>query len=306
MLEKTHARIAREIAESLNLDSGDANLLESGSVKPDSFIPFPHHKGKDELILSNIFDARALFVENDDEAFVRLGEACHFLADKWTLRPRIDIKHLEWESEIESGSFENDEQFLEGLRKTSIPSKAKIFYEKLLAATTELTTAQDFMQTKPLITELIEAENGALLKEKQYLFLLMVCSSIDADEGALFKSRFIENEETKRRITNGSPEASGFIPFPLISHIAWITRESTRADTYSTPSIDLNVSLRLCLIASRYVLLRNEKTVLPSKIMQWNTLPGNWKKVVNEKRNQELPTSPPERGSYILNDKYAA
>ncbi len=124
MLEKTHARLVREIAERLSLDSGDANLLESGSVKPDSFIPFPHHKGKDDLILSNMFDSRALFLENDDEAFVKLGEVCHFLADKWTLRPRIDIKHLEWESEIESDSFENDERFLEGLRKTSIPSKA--------------------------------------------------------------------------------------------------------------------------------------------------------------------------------------
>jgi hypothetical protein len=258
MLEKTHARIAKEIAEKLKLDTNDANLLESGSVNPDSFIPFPHHKGKDELILSTMFDARALFLENDDEAFVKLGEACHFLADKWTLRPRVDIKHFEWESKIESCIFKNDVHFQIEIRESIIPSTAKTFYEKLLHATTELTTTQDSMPKKPLITDLIETENGALLEKKQYSFLKMVCPSIENKTTKLFE----------------------FIPFPLISHIAWITREGTRADTYSTPSIDLNVSLRLCLAASLYVLLRNEKTVLPSKIMQWNTIPRNWKEVV--------------------------
>jgi hypothetical protein len=281
MLEKTHARIAREIARRLNLDSGNVALLESGSVNPDSFIPFPHHKGRDDLILSNTFDARALFLENDDEAFIKLGEACHFLADKWTLRPRIDIKHFKWESEIESASFENDQQFLKELRKSPITSKAKIFYEKLLTAITELANIKDCMQTKPLITELIEVENAVLLAQKQAQFLLMVASSIDVNSAENFKSKLPHINKTALDFT-------GFIPFPLLSHIMWITREGTRASTYSTPSIDLNLSLRLCLLASYFVLQKDERNILNSSIIQWNKVPANWKKAVYEHGYQAL------------------
>ena len=77
MLGKTHARIAVAIAKKLNLRKEEGNLLEEGSIRPDSYVEFPHHRNKEDQILGSILDSRALFLNNDDEAFIKLGEACH-------------------------------------------------------------------------------------------------------------------------------------------------------------------------------------------------------------------------------------
>lgn len=61
MLERTHAKIAREIAKHFNLNKEESDLLESGCVRPDSFVAFPHHKEKDDLILADLIDARPFF-----------------------------------------------------------------------------------------------------------------------------------------------------------------------------------------------------------------------------------------------------
>jgi len=102
MLEKTHVRIAEAVATRLKLGKEEAELLKSGSTRPDYFEKFPHHKEKDVQTLKRIFDARAMFLKDDDEAFVKLGEALHYIADQWTLRPRTRDKHTKWEGQIET------------------------------------------------------------------------------------------------------------------------------------------------------------------------------------------------------------
>lgn len=69
---------------------------------------------------------RALFLSNDDEAFVKLGEACHFIADKWTLKPRIDIKHFQYESDIEACSFQDDNHFTQEINHRLFHPKPKL------------------------------------------------------------------------------------------------------------------------------------------------------------------------------------
>lgn len=108
MLGETHIRIAEEIGKRLKLTKAQTELLKQGSTRPDMFEDFPHHRGKTLLTLEKILDARALFLKGDDEAFVKLGEALHYTADRWTLRPRARDKHTAWEQEIEGQDIESD------------------------------------------------------------------------------------------------------------------------------------------------------------------------------------------------------
>lgn len=270
MLERTHVRIAQEITKKLCIDQEPGNLLESGSIRPDSYIEFPHHKEQENLILGDILDARALYLNNDDEAFVKLGEACHFIADKWTLRPRTDDKHFQWESKIETCEIQKDTQFAKELREAVIPSKAKEFYEKLLIAVEDLMTEQDFTQKKPAITELVEKQEERL-EIAQSLFLLHYCPR-------MMGWGIFGGLEVAQKL----PPRSELIPFPLVSHIAWITREGTGADTYSTPAIDLNISLRICMAACRFALSKSKDIFFQQRIMDWDDLPKNWREVLNK------------------------
>ena len=271
MLGKTHARIAVAIAKKLNLRKEEGNLLEEGSIRPDSYVEFPHHRNKEDQILGSILDSRALFLNNDDEAFIKLGESCHFIADKWTLKPRNDIEHSKYESSIEFYNFKDDDQFSQKIANSNIPSKAKVYYEKLHAATKELLSCKDFSLKKALITDLVEKEK---LDEKQSSFLFTYCDL------TVFALKFVYTLPTGVAFSDFLPPED-FMPFPLISHIAWVTRENTDAEEYSTPAIDLNISLRLCLVASHFVLSRND-IMLPQQILDWNNLSLNWDEIIKE------------------------
>ena len=280
MFEKTHARIAKEIARELELSKEQSDLLESGSTRPDSYIEFPHHKGKEDLIFADIIDARALFLNNDDEAFVKLGEACHFIADKWTLKPRIDVKHFQYEESIESCSFQDDDKFAQEIEQSVIPSKSKVYYKDLIGAIKELLVFRDFTVKKSLITELAE-KKAEELSPKQVSFLntcLKKDSALVMKYLMLSKYGAEEKSHTKFTLREYINEC---IPFPLISHLAWVSREGTEAENYSTPAIDLNISLRLSLAASCFVLSKKDVT-MPQKILNWNKLCTNWKEELND------------------------
>ena len=277
MFEKTHARIAREIARELKLSGEQSDLLESGSTRPDSYIEFPHHKGKEDVIFADIIDARALFLNNDDEAFVKLGEACHFIADKWTLKPRIDVKHFQYEDSIESCSFQDDSQFTQEIEQSVIPSKSKVYYKDLTNAIKELLVFKDFTVKKALITELVEKKEKEL-RSKQESFLNTYFEKNMAQVMQDLMSNLCETEDRRHTLREYPNEC---IPFPLISHLAWVSREGTEAEKYSTPAIDLNISLRLSLAASCFVLSKKDVT-MPQKILNWNKLSTNWKEELND------------------------
>ena len=52
MLGETYVKIAREISRALNLEEREASLLETGSVHPDSWANFPHHRDKEPWIVA--------------------------------------------------------------------------------------------------------------------------------------------------------------------------------------------------------------------------------------------------------------
>jgi hypothetical protein len=62
MLEETHRRISRWIAKELKLTRHEALLLEAGSVNPDRWVFFPHHRGKEYDIARNILESRKLYL----------------------------------------------------------------------------------------------------------------------------------------------------------------------------------------------------------------------------------------------------
>ena len=61
MFVRTHVRIAEKIAEALRIKREQSiGLLVSGSHLPDDWGDFPHHKGKDFHIITNVLLARKL------------------------------------------------------------------------------------------------------------------------------------------------------------------------------------------------------------------------------------------------------
>lgn len=146
MLEKTHRRIAQEIAKELNLGEREAGLLEAGSVNPDSWADFPHHYGKELEIMRNILDARRLFLQGDDECYFKLGIALHYIEDRWTLRPRMKDKHTRWEMTIETCPILNDSELMKLIKQAPLPTKAEQAYldflEKVNKGAECMTTAE--------------------------------------------------------------------------------------------------------------------------------------------------------------------
>jgi len=128
MLEVTHRRIAKEIAKALKLSKRESGLLESGSIQPDYWADFPHHYGKSDEIVEDILMARKLYLKNDDECYFRLGVALHYIADSWTLRPRISDKHTKWEEQIEKMPILDDSQLEEVIKNSIMPSKEVELY----------------------------------------------------------------------------------------------------------------------------------------------------------------------------------
>lgn len=132
MLEETHRRIAREIAKDLNLNEREASLLEVGSPGPNSWANFPHHEGKEYEIAKNILGARKLYIQNDDECFAHMGNALHYIEDRWTMRPRLSDKHTKWEESINQAPILDDSQLENVIRGALLPKKAEKAYLSFL------------------------------------------------------------------------------------------------------------------------------------------------------------------------------
>jgi hypothetical protein len=83
MLRATHKLMAEKIAAELRLSEKNKQILVSGSLGPDSQADFPHQTGKNRKILYKIGKARVSFLENDDECYGEIGNALHYIQDKW-------------------------------------------------------------------------------------------------------------------------------------------------------------------------------------------------------------------------------
>lgn len=131
MLGKTHLRIADKIAEEFELGDKEKKLLELGSIDPDSWGKWPHHREKEQTIIENIFSARKKFLQEDDECFYDLGVSLHFLQDHWTLSPRTRDKHTKYEYELDKAKIVDFGQLIEIIQNEIMPEKAIKTYIKL-------------------------------------------------------------------------------------------------------------------------------------------------------------------------------
>ena len=78
MLWKIHIRIANEILYHLGLpkSSYEAYRLREGSIDPDKWKDYPHHKGKSGVIQSRLLKSRKFFLKNNlPDAYYNLGVA---------------------------------------------------------------------------------------------------------------------------------------------------------------------------------------------------------------------------------------
>lgn len=122
ILRNTHKLIAEKIAQELHFSTKNTRIFLDGSIGPDSHADFPHATGKDKKILRRIDEARALYFLNDEYAYGELGNALHYIQDKW-----FDNVPAE-DNEI---ALTDDELFLNSIRKLPKPQKSLEQYLKI-------------------------------------------------------------------------------------------------------------------------------------------------------------------------------
>jgi len=115
LLGITHRAIAEKIAKELGLSQKDTSLLVSGVLGPDTHADFPHATGKDGKILYHLDNARALFLENDDNCYSELGNVLHYIQDKWCSTSETEKKV----------SIISDELLLDYINRSEIPDDSR-------------------------------------------------------------------------------------------------------------------------------------------------------------------------------------
>jgi len=108
MLLSTHKRIAKMIATELKMSPKEADYLEKGSIVPDYWKDYPHHRGKEHQIRKRICEARRLFLNNGKlESLFSLGVALHYVQDSWVSVSSSSVDHAWWEGQIDDAPFVN-------------------------------------------------------------------------------------------------------------------------------------------------------------------------------------------------------
>ena len=136
MLSETHIRIANKVLSEIgvSLYSDEAAYLRGGSVKPDEWKDFPHHRGKTNEIWKYIITARRYYLKGDlPSAYFNLGVAFHYLQDMWTTLSGSDQEHDLWERKIDNSSFLDLDDLLNFVKSTSIPEKHQLEYFRIAA-----------------------------------------------------------------------------------------------------------------------------------------------------------------------------
>ncbi len=125
MLRIFHKAISEKIAYELKLSEKNAQIFVDGSLGPDTHGDFPHQTGKEKKIMYKIEIARTRFHENDDECYGQLGNALHYIQDKWCNNQALDEKSV---------TILDDKSFLQSISQLATSEKTKANY--LLTANT--------------------------------------------------------------------------------------------------------------------------------------------------------------------------
>jgi hypothetical protein len=291
MLGETHAKLAREVAKELNLKESEAKLLEMGSKRPDSFEAFPHHKGKSRLILEKIIDARGLFLSGDDEAYVKLGEALHYIADGWTTRPRTSDAHTRWEVEINKCNIEKEPQFEKTILKSTIPTGSQEFYQGLSRSFDELYSIKDFKNTKGIPIRYKPDSDFVLDLNLSFGNELLTKYRKLARESKPPKGSWDEKYPSIIDMLTPPIHEEDYLPGgELLSTLSCATHEGYSKFKYSTPAIDLDIAFKICLVISNLVL--SKAIILPppklAREITWNNIPVNYMSHFESSKEKEL------------------
>jgi hypothetical protein len=114
MRQLIHKTFAERIACDLGFSEENTRIFVSGSIGPDSHADFPHATGKNKKILSKIETARALHLQNDEYAYGELGNALHYIQDKWVSDSAV---------ENELALTPDDDHFLESIKSLTLSEK---------------------------------------------------------------------------------------------------------------------------------------------------------------------------------------
>lgn len=119
---RIHRTLAERIGTELKLPEEEFKILVDGSVGPDSWGNFPHEKGKDRSILSKIDAARNLFLLNDIYCYGELGNAFHYMQDKWTHKITSEDKIV---------ILDDDTLFRQNIIETTMPKETTEEYLRI-------------------------------------------------------------------------------------------------------------------------------------------------------------------------------
>jgi hypothetical protein len=114
MRQVIHKAIAERIACELGFSKENTQIFVSGSIGPDSHADFPHATGKNKKILNKIETARTLYLERDDYAYGELGNALHYIQDKWVSDTDV---------ENDAALTADDDLFLESIKLSALSEK---------------------------------------------------------------------------------------------------------------------------------------------------------------------------------------
>jgi hypothetical protein len=114
MRRTIHKLIGEKIAFELGFAKENAQIYVDGCIGPDSHADFPHAVGKNKKLLNLIETARTSYMENDEYAYGELGNALHYIQDKWVSDSL---------SEEEHDLMVDDGQFLEAIKSSTISEK---------------------------------------------------------------------------------------------------------------------------------------------------------------------------------------
>jgi hypothetical protein len=119
MLRRTHKIIAEKIADNLGFSIRNSAIFVDGTLGPDTHGDFPHKTGKNSKILHKIDEARRLSFLNDEYAYGELGNALHYIQDKW-----VDDVNIANETNLTT----DDRAFTEKIKQAQMPENLKKEY----------------------------------------------------------------------------------------------------------------------------------------------------------------------------------
>jgi len=276
LLPINHRIMAEKIAAELDLSPADTQSLVSGSLGPDSHADFPHATGKDGKILYNLDNARALFLENDDYCYGELGNALHYIQDKWSNNNEAEktvalvsdealLKHInqsETMNDTQKNYLETVNMLLK-IKKSGIESwfnHSWGFFHR------------DFSSCIYLFADILE------------LMLPSMKPEISTDDTESVKAH-IQSEAFKTSIKDGlifsvknnflKPKLSGY---PAAVYLLALTKPPAKC---SDALVNLNIAFRLSLELARLTLLKPERFQFVDNWTQRGKLVGKKIGIIN-------------------------